>query len=84
MYESMINSLKAHDTSSTSQMLAAKLQASERQAYEDEIAELKEFRRKLQEDMGNREHEYLKSLSDKDSQMREVQLQMERVLLEKS
>ena len=30
MYESMINSLKAHDSSSTTQMLASKLQASER------------------------------------------------------
>jgi hypothetical protein len=48
-------------------MLASKLQASERQAYEDEISELKDFRRKLQEDMGNRDHEYHKAMSDKES-----------------
>ncbi len=44
MYESMINSLKQTDPANST--LMSKLHASEKQAYEDEIAELKEYRRK--------------------------------------
>jgi hypothetical protein len=34
--------------------------------------------------MGNRDHEYHKALNEKDSQMKEIQLQVERLLLDKS
>jgi hypothetical protein len=84
MYESMINSLKAHDTTSTSQLLEAKLQASEKQALEEEIAELKDFRRKLMEDMGNKEHEYMRQLNDKEAEVKDAQMQIERVIMERS
>ncbi len=34
--------------------------------------------------MGNREHEYLKQMSESDSHLKEMQLQIERLLLDKS
>ena len=58
MYESMINSLKQTDPANST--LMSKLHASEKQAYEDEIAELKEYRRKQQVEMSAREHEHLR------------------------
>jgi len=84
MYESMINSLKAHDTTSSSQLLEAKLQASEKQALEEEIAELKEFRRRLMEEMGNKEHEQMRQLNEKEAEVKEAQMQVERVMMERS
>jgi peptidoglycan hydrolase CwlO-like protein len=70
MYESMINSLKSTDTSNS--VLMNKLHASERQAYEEEIAELKEYRRKLQEDMNNKEHEHLRATNDREQAVKEM------------
>lgn len=42
MYETMINSLKAPEISAPSEIIVAKIQESERLAYEGEINELKD------------------------------------------
>jgi hypothetical protein len=45
MYESMINSLKSTDPTNTT--LLSKLHASEKLSFEEEIGELKDYRRRL-------------------------------------
>lgn len=64
MYESMINSLKQTDPGSSS--LMSKLHASEKQAFEDEIAELKEYRRRQQEEMSARENEHVRVVNERE------------------
>jgi hypothetical protein len=55
-------------------LIVAKIHASERQAFEEEIADLKEQRRRLQEDAGNREHEFARQLNDKDSYIKDLSM----------
>jgi hypothetical protein len=82
MYESMINSLKQTDPANSS--LINKLHASEKQAYEDEITELKEYRRKLQDDMSLKEHEHLKVVNEREQAVKEMQLHIEKMLIDQS
>ncbi len=72
MYETMINSLKAPELSAPSDIIVAKIQESERMAYEGEINELKEHRKKLQEDILDREREFARLTNDKDSFIKEL------------
>ena len=61
-----------------------KLHASEKQAYEDEINELKDYRRKLQEDINAKEHEHLKVVNEREQAVKEMQLHIEKMLIDKS
>jgi|LauGreDrversion4_2_1035121.scaffolds.fasta_scaffold618476_1 hypothetical protein len=80
MYESMINSLKQTDPANST--LMSKLHASEKQAYEDEIAELKEYRRKQQDEMSAREHEHLRVVNEREQAVKEMQLHIEKMLID--
>jgi hypothetical protein len=84
MYETMINSLKAPEMSAPSDLLVAKIQESERLAYEGEIHDLREHRRKLQDDLLDKERELSRLMNDKDSFIKELQLSVDKVLIEKS
>ena len=82
MYESMINSLKSTEPSNSS--LMNKLHASEKQAYEEEISELKEYRRRLQEEMISKEHEQVRVVNEREQAVKEMQLHIEKMLIDKS
>ena len=82
MYESMINSLKQTDPANSS--LMTKLHASEKQAYEDEIAELKEYRRRLQDEASVKEHGHMKVVNEREQAVREMQLHIEKMLIDQS
>jgi len=84
MYETMINSLKAPEISAPSDMLVAKIQESERLAYEAEIHDLREHRRKLQDDLLDKEREFSRLMNDKDGFIKELQLSVDKVLIDKS
>lgn len=84
MYETMINSLKAPEISAPSDMLVAKIQESERLAYEAEINDLREHRKKLQDDLLDKEREFSRMMNDKDSFIKELQLSVDKVMIEKS
>ena len=76
----MINSLKQTDPANST--LMSKLHASEKQAYEDEIAELKEYRRKQQDEMSAREHEHLRVVNEREQAVKEMQLHIEKMLID--
>jgi sugar-specific transcriptional regulator TrmB len=80
MYESMINSLKQTDPANST--LMSKLHASEKQAYEDEIGELKEYRRRLQDEMSAKEHEHLRVVNEREQAVKEMQLHIEKMLID--
>jgi hypothetical protein len=82
MYESMINSLKQTDPANSS--LMSKLHASEKQAYEEEIGELKEYRRRLQDDMSVKEHKHLRVVNEREQAVKEMQLHIEKMLIDQS
>jgi hypothetical protein len=72
MYETMINSLKAPESPSPSQLLVAQIEASERQSYEDQITELKEWRHKSLQQLEEKEREITRIASDKDSFIKDL------------
>ncbi len=82
MYETMINSLKCHDSASS--MLVSQIQASERQTQDKVIEELKDQKRRMLEEIESKDREFKRILNDKDSYMKELQIQIERLMLEKS
>lgn len=80
MYESMINSLKQTDPANST--LLSKLHASEKQAYEDEISELKDYRRRLQDEMSQKEHEHVRVVNEREQAVKEMQLHIEKMLID--
>lgn len=62
----------------------AQIEASERQGYEEQIAELREWKRRQIELSDERERDYGRQIGDKDVFIKDMQLQVERMLLERS
>jgi hypothetical protein len=81
MYESMINSLKQTEPNTS---LMTKLHASEKQAFEEEIADLKDQRRRLQDDITARDNDHVRAINEREQAVKEMQLHIEKMLIDQS